>query len=199
MSESEYLSILDEQVPKRKMSFLKKLLIVSGLLCCIPGLLFAFFIYGLATSEIQREIGGPITISSNWVEITPDKPMKPSHQTQYVILEVSDAHTSYTTPYDPNDKSWDQSWAMRFPDGSLVRPEVQIVDEYGKVYDLKSPSFTHKDRTKGDAMGGMGFTRSFDPSIDSNLPKDRVYRTVRIRSDRPIHCSRIIWECRTGK
>jgi len=199
MSELEPLSVFDERLPKRKMSLFKKLLIILGVLCCIPGLLFALFIYGLVTSETQRQISGPITISSDWVEITPEKAMKPSQQTQGVILGVSDAHTPYTAPYDPNDKSWDQSWAMRFPDGSLVRPEVQIVDEYGKVYDLKSPSFTHKDRTKGDATGGMGFTRSFDPSIDSNLPKDRVYRTVRIRSDTPIHCSRIIWECRTGK
>src|SRR5207253_2900550 len=96
---------------------------------------------------------------------------------------------------DPSGKSW----AMRFPDGSLVRPEVQVVDQHGNVYSLDSPMFLSKDHTSGELNAGMGFSTQFNVGIDSNFPSDRVYPVVRIRNDKPIHVSRIIWFCHTGK
>jgi hypothetical protein len=158
-----------------------------------------FFLYSAAASESERAISGPVIISSNWVEITPQEPLTVSQRTQSVLLVVADRYTPYRDPFRPEDPSWDRSWAMRFPDGTLVRPEVQLVDEYGNIYDLMAPSFIDKDRGRGDERGGMGFSTRFDERIDSNLPRDRVYRTVRVRSPRPVHCSKVIWYCRTGK
>jgi len=50
----------------------------------------------------------------------------------------------------------------------------------GNIVDLKSLAF---DKT------GMGF------GAENDLPKDKVYRAVRIRANKPIKLSRIYWRC----
>ena len=194
MSEASHLSIFDERKPKRSLTFNQKVFVALGVLCAIPLLFFALFIIALATSEKEREIHGVIIVGSDWLEIRPEKPLEVSHRTQSILLYVADEHESYSGG-DPTG----MSWAMRFPDGSLVRPEVQLIDEYGNVYELDAPGFLGRDRTSGELGGGMGFSRSFDQSIESNFPRDRVYPIIRMRSPRPIHVSRVVWMCRTGK
>jgi hypothetical protein len=61
-----------------------------------------------------------------------------------------------------------------------IAPEVQLVDTAGNTYSLNYYGlfgrqlviFTLRDQLMG-----------------------REYRTVRIRSDKPIHCSKIFWRC----
>ncbi len=69
-------------------------------------------------------------------------------------------------------------------DGSLAQPEVELVDEFGKVYNLSQES-----------MGEDGIAFGlFDPASHlENLPRDRTFPTVRIRSALPIECSMIQW------
>jgi hypothetical protein len=194
MSEQEY-SMLDERRPKRKLTPSQKTFLVIASFCFILLLLLGSAVVSLLTSQSERQVYGQITVSDEWVEIKPQPPLKASKRTQDLDLYVADEHTAYWTA----DDSTDNSDAMRFPDGSLVRPEVQLIDEYGTVYELDRHSFFGRKPGGNGLDGGMGFSKIFDQSIDSNFPKDRAYTTIRIRSPKPIHISKIVWECRTPK
>jgi hypothetical protein len=145
--------------------------------------------------RVERQISGPVLIGPEWLDIRLDKPLRVSRRTQTVLLYVSDKHESY----DELDAPDERRSAMRFPDGSVVRPEVQVVDEYGNVFRLNAVSFLGKDRTSGQLNAGLGFSTQYNLAIDSDFPSDRVYPLVRVRSDKPIHVSSIVWYCNTGK
>jgi hypothetical protein len=177
MNESAHLSMLDERKPERKLSFNQKVLVALGVVLSIPLALSALFIFAMITSLSEREIAGAITSNSGWLEIKPEPPLKPSKQSQYLVLDVA-------TPYELESKSW----GVRLPDGSIVTPEVELVDEYGNTFNLDRPSMF----SPTSHFTQRGFSTW-------NLPKDRVYRTVRIRSDKPIQYSRVIWRCQNHK
>ena len=157
----------------------KSVKIIIGLLglICVLGIVIVNLtvtgqIYRLFNPYLDRDIAGPTTISSEWVEIVPKPPLRAERQIQYLMLDVAD-------PFEPVY----ESWSLRLKDGSLVQPQVQLIDESGKVYELTSPALDEK---------GIGFK-------SSNLPTDRAYRTVRIRSDKPVQLSRVYWRCYNQK
>jgi hypothetical protein len=164
-----------------------KVFVGAALVIAICVGLVASFIYSL--NDVNRVIAENVTTSSDWLEITPTPSLKPSKQTQYITLDVEGAKRSVnpdgSSGYEIKD--WSK---IELLDGTLISPDVQLVDEYGNTYSL---------RASMDDYAGKGFTADFNPSTGSNFPKDRAYRSVRIRSDKPIRCKRIIWHCHTGK
>ena len=123
----------------------------------------------------DRDIAGATAIASQWLEIGPTPALKPSGKQSLVILELEG---DYTPDF--------QAQMLRFPDGSLGMPEVQLVDQQGHVFPLHFLMVHHRDRIGSDVMGGAGFGAS-------DLPTDRSYGKVRVRSDKPMKCSKIIW------
>ena len=123
----------------------------------------------------DRDIAGSTAISSQCWEIKPTPPLKTSGKTSLVILELEG---DYTPDF--------QSQMLRFPDGTLGMPEVQLVDEHGNVFPLHFLMVHHRDRSGSPVMGGAGFGAP-------DLPTDRSYGEVRVRSDKPMKCSRVIW------
>src|SRR6185295_16415890 len=127
----------------------------------------------------DRDLEGPTAITSQWLEIGPTPPLKSSGKTSFVILELEG---DYTPEF--------QAQMLRFPDGSLGMPEVQLVDQQGHVFQLHFLMVHHRDRTGSNVMGRAGFG-------SPDLPTDRGYSKVRVRSDKPMKCSKIIWRgCR---
>jgi len=123
----------------------------------------------------DRDIAGATAITSEWLEIGPASALKPSGKQSLVILELEG---DYTPDF--------QAQMLRFPDGSLGMPEVQLVDQQGQVFPLHFLMVHHRDRTGSNVMGGAGFGAP-------DLPTDRSYGKVRVRSDKPLKCSKIIW------
>lgn len=123
----------------------------------------------------DRDIAGATAITSQWLEIGPVPPLKPASKQSLVILEPEG---DYTPDF--------QNQMLRFPDGSSGMPEVQLVDQQGQVFPLHFLMVHHRDRTGSSVMGGAGFG-------SPDLPADRSYDKVRVRSDKPIRCSKIIW------
>lgn len=148
-----------------------------GLTVLIPlaviGIAFAVFIavklYRVSNPYLDREISGPVTLTSEWIEIVPEEPLRPEREVQKILLD-------FAQPYESDH----DAWKIRFPDGSLVAPEVQLIDKNGNVF----------TSSKVASLGqtGMGLRMS-------SLPQDRVYLKLRLRSDKPIAISRIIWRC----
>ena len=156
----------------------KKLLIALGVLCIIA-LIVLILYWRLAPSTSNRDIAGSIEITSQWLEIKPEPPLNSSKKIQLVLLELAG---DYTPDF--------QSQGIRFSDGLSVVPEVQLVDENGKVFPLKLVMVNHRDRSGSSVMARVGFGAP-------DLPQDKDYRMVRIRSDKPIECSRIVWQNRS--
>jgi hypothetical protein len=141
-------------------------------------LVVALLIYrriGPLPTLTDRDIAGATAITSQWLEIGPDPALKPSGKQSIVILELEG---DYTPDF--------QAQMLHFPDGSLGMPEVQLVDQQGHVFPLHFLMVHHRDRTGSNVMGGAGFGTP-------DLPTDRSYVKVRVRSDKPIKCSKIIW------
>lgn len=158
------------------MRHLLKALLAVGTLCLI--FLVALLLYrrmGPLPTLTDRDIAGATAITSEWLEIQPAPVLKPSSKTSFVILELEG---DYTPDF--------QAQRLHFPDGSLGMPEVQLVDELGNVFPLHFLMVHHRDRTGSNVMGGAGFGAN-------DLPANRSYSKVRVRSDKPLQCSRIIW------
>ena len=137
-------------------------------LSCIT-ILASLVICGGGQRFVDRTIRDDTTLTQEWMEITLEKPLKPEREVQAVMLHLA---KPYEADLEMN--------GVRLPDGSLVKPEVQLVDTAGNIYSLKYYGlfgrqlviFTLRDQLMG-----------------------REYRTVRIRSDKPIHCRQIFWRC----
>ena len=137
------------------LSTTKKLVWIIGAFCAIPICLFLLFVYAISRPPLDRQIAGSITLSSEWLEITVEPPLKPSRQIQYIVVNC-EVGTSDT------------------------EPEAQLVGSDGNAYKLDSLVWMDI---------GIGLT-AYD-----HLPQDRVYNTVRLRSNKPMQCSRIRWYC----
>lgn len=132
-------------------------------------------IYRSLNPYLDREILGTTTLTTEWLEITPKEPLQASRRVQQVTLVLE--------PYIKKDKN---SWGIVLPDGSVVTLEVQIIDQYGNIYNLTAPEFISTPGTNKTIERSFGIY---------DLPQDRLYKAVRIRSSKSINVSRIIWRC----
>ena len=155
---------------------IQKKFLAAGALCIV--LCLAFLLYrkmGRLPTLTDRDIAGSTAITAQWLAIKTAPPLKSSGPASLVILELEG---DYTPDF--------QAQMLRYPDGRLGMPEVQLVDRQGNVFPLHFLMVHHRDRTGSNVMGGAGFG-------SPELPTDRSYGKVRVRSDKPIKCSKIIW------
>ena len=122
---------------------------------------------------LEREVAGSVRLSSDWLEIAPKEPLKPEREIHEVIV-------FFPNPYMINSQGGQQS-----PTGIVAIPEIQLVDQSGKVFNLAVSS-------QGETAIGYSFR---DESHQEVLPKDRTYRAIRLRSDKPVDVERIVWRC----
>jgi len=146
--------------PKSRISPAQAVLLAAGILIAIPLVFVIVLAYGISHTVTDQDVAGATTISSDWIELVPNRPLKSTRWTQSLILEVS-----------PNAAGNNES--------DLRLPQVELIDEYRNTYRLKS--FAQDSTT-------MLFGSDLIP-----LPRDRVYPKVRLRSDKPIQCVRILW------
>lgn len=141
---------------------------IALFLSCVT-LLLSLSICGTRERFLNRTIKGETTLTPEWTEITVETPLKPERDVQAVLLYLEDPYIGEF-----------EGKGVRLPDGSLVKPEVQLVDVVGNTYTLKYYGFFGRKLiiyTLRDQLAG------------------RDYRAVRVRSDKPIRCKEIIWRC----
>ena len=155
-----------------------KWVLLVGVLGLIVGGFVAFKVYRLFNPYLDRQIAGALTLNSEWREIKPEKPLEIERQVQYLYV-----HTVETFPLESGPPKWGE---IRLADGSIVKFEAEIVDGQGQAYPLEPSSFSLADRTRVDIGSGAGFSKE-------DLPRDRVYTLVRLRSSKPIQVSKVIW------
>lgn len=130
---------------------------------------FYFVIFGNADRTLARNL----QVTSEWTEIKIDPPVRPSYHYQAIYLRpVNYVIDRYAIGFD-----------IRLPDGTVVRPEVELYDYSGEVVELHQKGFT---------MGHEGADYA-DFSPANKLPAGRTYAKLRVRSDVPFVCERIEW------
>jgi len=120
---------------------------------------------------LDQELAGPTTTTSQWLEITPRSPLKVERQRHLVALEL-----------DKSVHTEDGGSGLVLPDGSVVRPQVELIDQDGESHELNVASLF---------LSNQGEILAYFSA--NNLPEEKTYIKVRIRSTRPIHCNRIFW------
>lgn len=124
-------------------------------------------LYFFATKQSDREVASGVDVSTDWLEITPQPPLKATKQVQDLIILVEGGNRSRVNNRLP------------LPDGTEVDAEVEIVDQSGITYRLE-PSLI--------LSSGVGYT------ADSSLLRGKSFTKIRIRCDKPFRASKIIWE-----
>jgi hypothetical protein len=143
------------------------MLYINGWMSCAT-LLLLLNVCGGEERFLDRKIKGPITITSEWTEIKLNPPLKPEREEHDVVLYLAEPYTGDLL----------HAGGVNLPDGSVVMPEVQIVDTEGNIYTLKATGFRGKELMRFTLRGQLD---------------NREYRSVRIRSAKPINCKEIIW------
>lgn len=179
VSDATPISIFEEQAPRRAWTFNRKafavtLAVVLGIPSLILLLFSALFVIVLLTSVAEQRVAGEMTLTNEWVEITPDRPLRPLKQYQVIVLDGAEPTTEQSDWYDR---------AVR-PDVYEPHPEVVLVNERGEAVrvELRRASMP---AGYGNAIGGYA--------------PDGVYVRVRVRSNRPLRVRRIMWHCWDGK
>src|SRR4030095_11608753 len=102
------------------------LLVVAGAEGLLLLIIAGGVIYGLATSDSEQIVSGPIPLSAEWVEFVPRKPLRPLKDTQEIVLDVDPSEGLIEDNLDLD--------RMQVSSGVLLHPQIQLVDELGNVF-----------------------------------------------------------------
>ena len=122
---------------------------------------------------VDTPISGAIVIDSASREIIFEKPFKPTKQVSKICFEYTDPLSVY-----------DIAKAPQFGDGTNLRLEAKIVDRNGKSYDLD------------DIENSVDYYICLVPGSKDWLDiskTDTAFVKLIVRSNRPIHLSKIEW------
>ena len=156
------------------------LFVVAGAGALLLLIIIGGVIYWLATSDSEQIVSGPVTLSAEWIEFVPRKPLRPLKDTQDIVLDV-----------DPSEGLIEDnlhSDRMQLSSGVLLHPQIQLVDELGNVFNAEISRYPVPSRYKNGLSGYV-----------SNLPKDREFTKVRVRSDSAVRLTKIVWHCHNNK
>ena len=151
--------------------------IVAGMCGLVILALVVWIVVGLVTSDSERSISGPLTLSSNWIEIIPAKPIRAAKQHQDIVL--------YVDPAEGLVKDNLHMERIQLASGALLKPEIQLFDQNGNEFTAAIENYA------GNKNGLLGRI--------SELPTERTYTKLRIRSDKAVRLSRVVWHCWNGK
>jgi hypothetical protein len=150
----------------------KVVLTVLGFAGMAAGLIVAGLVIWLYFTEISFDqvVGEDFDVKPEWTEFRPE----PSLQTRRKVADLQ-----LTIPNYRAERGG--TLEIKLPDGRVVRPEIQIVDANGNVFDLEH---------SGHTFTGTEDSITFKPK---GGPPNTTYSIVRIRSDVPFRCERIVW------
>ena len=178
MSKPDYPDWSDEKSGRKKVKFYQKAWAPWAVLAGIIILVLGALRLTLLSYDSEREIAGPVTLSTEWAEFTPESPLMPDKGSQEIVLDSAE-------PLVRNNLDTEH---ITLTDGTVVKVEVQFVDQDGNAF----TSAVNRYPTPSLYENGISCSPPY-------LREDRIYKTVRVRSDRPLKLKRIVWHCWTGK
>ncbi len=99
------------------MKAVPKWVLLAGIISLIVGGFIAFKVYRFLNPYLDRQIADSLTLSSEWREIKPAKPLEVERQVQYLYV-----HTAETFPLNFSSGFRE----IRLADGSTVSIEANL-------------------------------------------------------------------------
>ena len=121
-----------------------------------------------------RVIAKDILISEHWAEFTTEKPAHPRGHTQNIFLSVPGYKFDMLA----------EEFNIKLSDGTIVDPEIQVLDGTGRIYDTE-------DGSRSGSTIGLSIRKNIETGTSISHSRQEV--TVRIRSHKPFRCSAIGW------
>lgn len=132
----------------------------------------------MVKNNIKYEVATNVQINSVWTEIIPQNPLKIVKRLQKIYLEIE---------CEQNENQEENVWYLE--DGTIINPQVQLIDEFGNTYDLEGGNAAVKPITSDLWKASkLGFSYRL-----GKLPTDRKYTKIRVRNDQTFTCSKITW------
>ena len=155
---------------------------VGGICALVIVLCVTWLVIGIATSESDSKqiVSGPVTLSAQWTEFAPPKSLRALKDSQEIVLDV-----------DPSEGLVEDNLhleQMRLSNGVLLHPQIQLVDSAGNILNASVNRYPVPSLYKNGLSGQL-----------ADLPQDRTFTKVRVRSDAPVRLSRIVWHCHQYK
>ena len=151
----------------------RKTIIVVPLLI---GFTIAFSCIFFRDRYIDRQLSETVTLNQEWLELTPEKPLKAGRDTQEITLYP-----------DPSIKMVFCNGSKLAPvDGRSANIEAELIDSKGVTH-RSSPGVSE---TMTGGLEVMTQSLNFE-----DLPKDTVFKTVRIKSSASYPVKKILWRC----
>lgn len=141
--------------------------------------LVGLFWYSISNMYIVQPLAQNVQVTSEWKEIEINPSLNIKKQVQKISLKIDDYESK------TNDNSFQ---IIKLKDGTILNPEIILIDENNKKYRLKDCCRTYSGSTTNSAE--FGFDQKSN-GLDS-LPKDVKYKAVFIKSDKPFKCD-ITW------
>ena len=158
---------------------------IFGILCCLVVTTMQF---SCLRDSYWVKLSGAVTITDQWIELQSQKPLRADKDLQYVVLDLE---PPFKDDMLKEGRGPDKGLGILMPDGEVINPEVEIIDEYGNSFRLVYAGSTGAFRSNQD-------TKYAYPKVDE-FPRDRLYQKVRIRSRLPIKVTAIYWFCDSSK
>jgi hypothetical protein len=178
MTEPSRMNVADERLPEREMSPTRKFFIFLGVVGGAVILIAGWVIFSLMNMQSEKVISGGVTLTPEWAEVTLSKALSFPRQSQVILLDVN----------EPLVKDNLHLERMQLADGTFIHPQLQVIDKGGNASDIE----LYRAATSPPHENSIG---GFVPQP----PEGRVYVKVRVRCDRPLHISKIVWSSWDGK
>lgn len=133
------------------------------------GLLAAVTLFPSCRDYIETTISNEtVKLSSDWQELPINSPLRCDRKDQEILLTSA---VNYQPSLNPP--------GMQLQDGSVARPEAEIVAEDGQIYKLSELSFWGPDVVLRN----------------SALPRSTRYDKLRLRSNIPVQLAKVRFNC----
>lgn len=153
----------------------KRTIFITGLIG-ISLILIGFFVYinfffGKYLKETDLESN--LLLTSDWKEIDIKNLVKIEKDINYISILLEPPYETFTPS---------RGGGIKIPSGEVVNPEIKLLDEDGKEYLL---TYGGSRRFSNNEYANYRY--------QINLPVDKKYDKMLIRSDAPIKTQKIIW------
>lgn len=168
---------------------MKRAIKIVSVAAVIAVALFGLYIFNLVKSVrfVDQVVAEKISVAGAWVDVTPPRPLKAVGRSQYLSITVEGAERQSARVEAPGTERH-RPGEVRLADGTVTVPEIQLIAEGGRTYDLTPVSQDY---------AGIAFSPS--PDTQADFERAAPFKLVRVRSDAPILISKMTWHCRAAQ
>ena len=133
------------------------------------------------------KISDSVSIGDQWVEFRPDTALKADKDVQLLLLDLA---LPFKDDFYGEGKGVNRGKGILTVEGDVVNPDIQIIDQYGNPFVLVYSGSRGMLNSKGSPVYGLR---------EDELPRDREYTLIRMKSAKPIKCNAVYWFCESSR